>query len=406
MIERVVEDGDSDPMLPDTCSRHDSGYAQALRCAMRLRSHTNVIRRASVLVGLLCCVSSRIAAQRISALVDSLRRANAIPEIGYAVVSAEATCELQVIGVRQAGTDRTASVDDRFRIGSITKTITSLIASRLVHEHTIQWDTRLFDLLPELRAGSNSAYRALTLRDLLSFRARLIPWTYTDPRPSLTQFTGEADVQRRAFLRWALQQAPVPSGDGVHFSNVAYVAAGAMLERASGKRYSQLVQDLGDSAHIAFGFGAPNSRDSLDTWGHREDGSAEAPGDNIRLEWLQPAGNLNMSLPELAAYARLHLQGLAGHSSLLDREAFDALHTGRRVWALGWKWTVDPDGEIRSFHAGNPGSFLSMVYLHHRKGRAFVVVSNKQSESAQESLNLIYDALRAKYDRADAECPE
>ncbi len=331
--------------------------------------------------------------------LDSLRQAHGIPAIGYAVVTADSVLELHLSGVRQAGTDRAVTRDDRFRIGSNTKTVTSLIAAVLVHQGLIQWDTRFFDLFPELRAEADPAYHALTLLDLLTFRVRLVPYTYTDSAPSPTQFTGDGDAQRKDFMRWAVQQAPVEVGDGIHFSNLAYVLAGAMLERASEKSYAQLVDGIALPLGIHFNFGAPNRADPMTTWGHRADGSLEAPADHVKLDWLMAAGNLNCSLPDLAAYAQLHLRGLQGRSQLISQAEFEYLHTGAPTWALGWRWTTDADGHIRSFHVGNPGAFLTEVFVHHASRLAYVLVANRQSPATQEALDTLYEQLVRRFEQ-------
>jgi CubicO group peptidase (beta-lactamase class C family) len=325
-----------------------------------------------------------------TSFIDSLRHVHGVPTIGYAVLTADSVLAMEVVGVHRTGTDQVATLDDRFRIGSCTKTVTSHIAAQLVHSGVITWNTRLFDLYPEWKAGSKKVYQQLTLLDLLTFRTRLVRYTYTDPEPLISAFSGDADAQRTAFAQWALQQPPVPKGDGTNFSNLAYVLAGTMLERASGRSYAELVEELSSPHGIDFQFGAPNRFDSLAIWGHRPDGTAEAPADDIKLEWLMAAGNLNTSLPDLATYTQVHLRGLEGRDPILSSEAFRNLHMGSPIWALGWMWTTDTDGSTRSFHVGNPGAFLTYIFVHHTTGRGYVLVANRQSEGTQEALDALY----------------
>lgn len=333
--------------------------------------------------------SESVCAQH-AAFVDSLRQVHDVPAIGYAVLTADSVLAMEVVGVRRSGTDQGVTLVDRFRIGSCTKTVTSHIAAQLVQQGVIAWDTRLLDLYPEWKARSKKAYQHLTLLDLLTFRTRLVRYTYTDPEPRITAFSGDAHAQRTALAQWALQQPPVPKGDGIHFSNLAYVLVGAMLERASGRTYAQLVDELATPHGIDFHFGAPNRFDSLAIWGNRPDGTTEAPADDIKLEWLMAAGNLNASIPDLATYVQVHLRGLEGRDPILASEEFRNLHMGAPTWALGWMWTTDADGGKRSFHVGNPGAFLTYIFVHHDTGRAYVLVANRQSEGTQEALDALY----------------
>jgi CubicO group peptidase (beta-lactamase class C family) len=102
-------------------------------------------------------------AQKNSSFADSIRIKYKIPELAYAVVSSDSIFEIQSLGFQRANSKLKADINDKFRIGSCTKTITSYIAELLVKEGKLQWNTKFFDLYPELKAHSNKAYYDLTL---------------------------------------------------------------------------------------------------------------------------------------------------------------------------------------------------------------------------------------------------
>jgi CubicO group peptidase (beta-lactamase class C family) len=351
-------------------------------------------RRALALVLVL---GAQLVPAQTGRLADSLRRAYEIPELAYAVVSSDSVLEMHVLGIRKWGTDHMAGPDNRFRIGSNTKAITGFIAARLVKEGTLSWDTRFFDLYPELKEQSHRAYHDLTLLDLLTFRTRLLKWTYTDSVPSTTEITGDDGAQRIAFMAWCLRQPPVPETSGPSFSNPAYVAAGLMLEKATGRPYKELVGDLGAELDINFAFGAPNSTDSLQPWGHDKDLRPEPPGMNNKLEWLLAAGNIQLSVPGFAKFIRLQLAGAAGRSPGMSAEEFRFLHQGRERFAIGWFWEKEPTGDVVIYNFGNPGTFLSKVFMLPEKDRAFILVCNAQSTGAEEGLDVLYTELRRRY---------
>jgi CubicO group peptidase (beta-lactamase class C family) len=330
-------------------------------------------------------------------LADSIRVKYRMPELCYAVVSADSVIEMYALGERKIHSGSTATLNDRFRIGSNTKAITSFIAARLVKQGKISWDTKFFDLFPELKAGSRKEYHDLTLLNLLSFRTRLFPYTYTYSKPAKGQFTGGEERQRYQFAEWFFQQKPVPAKDSINFSNLGYVAAGLMLEKASGKSYKQLVTQLGEQLGIAFGFGQPNAKDPLQTWGHDNRLTPEPPGDDYKLNWLLAAGNINVSLPDYAKFIQLQLKGLKGRSPLLTKEEFHFLHFGLSGVSVGWFSDVTAKGAQYSYNIGNPGSFLTMVYIHPKEDLAFIFFTNVQTEKAEEGLATLYDELKKKY---------
>lgn len=349
-----------------------------------------------VLAVVLTCGSHTASAQT-EIRADSIRRLYEIPELAYAVVSADSVLEMHVLGYRRWGADYAAGPDDRFRIGSNTKAITGFIAARLVKQGVLSWDTRFFDLYPELKEQSRPAYHDLTLLDLLTFRTRLLKWTYTDTVPTPAEITGDEPAQRYAFMAWCLRQAPVPKTSGPSFSNPAYVAAGLMLEKATGHSYSELAADLGKELGIHFAFGAPNATDKDQPWGHDRDLEPEPPQENQKLNWLLAAGNIQLSLPDYAKFIQLQLAGAAGRSPLLSAEEFRFLHQGRQRFAVGWFWEKEAAGDVVVYNIGNPGTFLSKVYMLPEKDRAFIFLCNAQTLAADEGLDKLYEVLRGRY---------
>ena len=353
--------------------------------------------RTLISVGVFLVFLFPVSAQGTLAIADSIRRAYQIPELGYAVVSSSEVLELQVIGVKKAGATRPAEPTDKFRIGSNTKAITGFIAAQLVKEKKINWNTRFFDLFPELKAQSKRAYYKVTLLDLLTFRTRLIPYTYTNEVPGQGQFTGNETQQRYQFAAWFFRQQPVKSKKGLHFSNLGYVAAGQMLEKVSGKSYKELVTDLGAQLDIHFGFGNPNTADTLQPWGHGIGLVPEGPGDNYKLEWLLPAGNIHVSLPDYCKFVQLQLAGFTGRSELLSKEEFQFLHYGLPKFAIGWFWATDENNQTFSYNVGNPGTFLTKVFVFKDLDRAFVLFANAQTPEADAGLDVLYEELKRKY---------
>ncbi len=341
--------------------------------------------------------SGFVYSQRTATFADSIRKAYNIPELSYAVVSSDSILEIRALGTRKINSGLTATLNDRFRIGSNTKAITGFIAAQQVKQGKITWNTRFFDLFPEMKAASRKEYHHLTLLNLLTFRTKLFPYTYTDPVPGKGQFTGNEEEQRYQFAQWFFKHEPVRRPDSVCFSNLGYVAAGMMLEKACGKSYKQLVKELGNQLAIDFRFGQPNIEDPLQTWGHNAMLTPEAPTDNFKLNWLLPAGNINVTLPDYIKFIQLQLNGLNGDSPLLTKEEFNFLHFGLARFAVGWSVNTDDKNNVFSYHEGNPGTFLTKVYVFPRTNKAVILFANAQTDSAEEGMDILLARLRTKY---------
>jgi CubicO group peptidase (beta-lactamase class C family) len=341
--------------------------------------------------------SCTLQSQPNKSFADSVRKAYHIPELVYAVVSSDEIYEEQALGIKRINTAIPAALTDKFRIGSNTKAITGFIAALLIKQGKIEWGTKFFDLFPELKTGSDPAHYQMTLLELLSFRTRLYSYSYYYDKPEQKDFTGDESQQRYQFTAWFLKQPPVKDSGTIHFSNLSYVAAGLMLEKASGKSYKQLVRDLGKKLNIDFNFGQPNSLDSLQTWGHNKDLIPEPPGDNYKLNWLLPAGNINVSLPDYIKFIQLQLKGLKGKSDLLTAKEFNFLFSGLPEFAIGWFPDKDKQYHVLYTNTGNPGSFLSRVIVCKESDHAFIVLLNTQTEEANTALDIVSDHLLNEY---------
>jgi CubicO group peptidase (beta-lactamase class C family) len=341
--------------------------------------------------------SSMLQSQSSKNCADSIRTVYHIPELAYAVVSSDKVYEEQALGVKRINTTTPAALTDRFRIGSNTKAITGFIAALLVKDGKIKWDTKFFDLFPELKATSDPAHYNLTLLNLLSFRALLYKYTYTYEKPEQKDFTGDESQQRYQFTRWFLKQPAIKNTGKMHFSNLGFIAAGLMLEKVSGKSYKQLVEELGKKLGIDFRFGQPNSLDSLQTWGHNKALIPEPPGDNYKLNWLLPAGNINVNLPDYVKFIQLQLKGLKGESNLLTASEFNFLHTGLPEFALGWFPGKDKNNHVLSMNTGDPGSFLTRVIVCRETNKAYIIFFNAQTDEGYTALDVFADVLLNKY---------
>ena len=110
-----------------------------------------------------------------------------------------------------------------------------------------------------------------------------------------------------------------------------------------------------------------------------------------------PAGNIHVSLPGYARFIQLQLQGLSGKSGLLTREEFEFLHFGLARFSVGWFWRTDENGRPYSYNVGNPGTFLTKVFVFGTQDRAFILFANAQSGETDTGLDILYAELKKRY---------
>jgi D-alanyl-D-alanine carboxypeptidase len=339
----------------------------------------------------------------LQANADSIRTAFGIPEMGYAVVSADSILEVRTFGIKRADSSIPAEPGDRFHLGSCTKAITGFIAGLMVSRGQIDWETRFFDLCPELEAASNAAYSDITLVDLSSHRAWLQPLTEDEEFPEIGKFHGAVAEQRFQFVAWALTLEPVETEEAISYSNAGYSAAALMLERASGKTWEELVGDLGHELDLDFGLSWPNASDPKQPWGHTQGDSGlvpTPPTDEYDLHWVEPAGDINMSVLDYAKFLQMQLRGLRGDGPLLSREEYEFLHSGMPDhYSIGWAWGENDQGHLVSAHSGSADTFWCYARVIKDIDRAYAVFANCGSEDCDAGVRKLLVRLMKEYGR-------
>jgi CubicO group peptidase (beta-lactamase class C family) len=97
-------------------------------------------------------------------VADALYRFQ-VPGAAVAVVENGDVVYLNGFGVKEFGSTRPVMPDTMMMIGSITKSMTTMLAASLVDAGRVTWETRLVDLLPEFAVGDPGLTRGLTIRD-------------------------------------------------------------------------------------------------------------------------------------------------------------------------------------------------------------------------------------------------
>ena len=352
-----------------------------------------------LLLPLLLALTNLSYSQSILSFADSVRQYYKIPELAFAVVSSDSVLECHVMGVKRANTTYAAQAGDRFHIGSNTKAITAFIAALLVKEKKIQWNTTILSLFPELRWRTRYVYDTVTLANLLTFRGRLQGYTYTSASPAFRELHGDYAAQRMQLAANFLTQAPMKADkDGLTPSNVGYIVAGLMLEKASGKPYKTLVQELGRRLGIGFGFDYPNLKDTTQPWGHDAELQPLPPAENYKMNWLLAAGNINVSLEDYARFVRLQLMGLKGKSDLLPKKTFEQLLFGMPQFSYGWfNMPAKETGHHVAFNEGNAGAFITRVHIIKEADRGYIIFTNAATTATQDVIAVLLKELAKRY---------
>jgi len=189
-------------------------------------------------------------------------------------------------GERVVGGDE-VSTDDRFRIASISKTVTAIVTMQLVEDGVLALDDPIGDVVTGFLgiARPDPDAAAITVRELLSHTAGF-------PKYESVFFGAGATTCADAAVR-ALSSG-VSSGGSYNYSNMSYCVLGLLIEAVTGKPYERVADE-----HLLRPLGIDGMR-MTSTYEVGPDEVAHAIGPNRNyMETLGAAGAWNATPADL-----------------------------------------------------------------------------------------------------------
>ena len=343
----------------------------------------------------------------LAVLLEPLRAEAGLPALAALVIHADGRVEIAATGKRRLDADTPVTAGDKWHIGSNTKAMTAALAARLVEKGAIGWDTTLAAAFPDLADAMRPDWRGVTLAQLLgmvggagadigALAAWRAFWAGGKPLPDL----------RLDLVREVTAAPPAaPPGSKFIYSNASYVMAGAMLERATGRPWEDLLRaELFEPLGMeGAGFGAPTGDQP---WGHRAmpliggllGPSAVDPAggraDNPAA--LGPAGTVHLTLADYAKWLRAVLDGAAGKGGFLTPDSWARLLApGLDNYALGWGAVATPWAGDRPalLHAGSNTMWFFNARLAPARGFAVAIATNTAGPATEKAIARATDRL-------------
>ena len=110
-------------------------------------------------------------AEDVSALLEPIRQKHALPALAAAAVLDGKIVAIGATGMRQMGGTKPVTVEDKWHLGSCTKSMTASLAAMLVDEGKIGWQSTVGGVLGKQVKDMDSKWAPVTLELLLGHRA-------------------------------------------------------------------------------------------------------------------------------------------------------------------------------------------------------------------------------------------
>jgi CubicO group peptidase (beta-lactamase class C family) len=344
-----------------------------------------------------------ISQAELEEIIAGISQKYGVPAMAAAVVTDQGLQQAAAVGVRKWGDPTPVTLDDSWPLGSDTKIMTSALASILVDQGKLSWDSTVSDMFPDIAASIHPDFKSVTLLQLLSHRAGLPH----DIDYDLLDQSAPIQDQRVAAARMALSQKPTNTpGTVTQYSNIGYVIAGAMIERATGMDWESAIEQylFSPLGMASAGFGGLGTAGMVDQpWGHYQSGPPEvccngpAAANNPRV--LGPAGFVHCTIQDWARFITDQLRGARGEPAFLSSQAYTTLLTNYGGdYSLGWA-LVEGDwaGGVAYQHAGSNGIYYAEAWVVPNLNLAAMVVANAAGrttfDAAKEAIERIYEMI-------------
>ncbi len=346
----------------------------------------------------------------LSEMLAGIPASMGTPAIGVLLVEDGKTRGLGVSGLRKAGDGTVVELDDKWHLGSCTKSMTATLAATFVEEGAITWETTLSEILgKELKMREE--YESVTLGMLLANRSGIagsLPNSVYDSIETIASVGDLADrellKQRAKYVEAVLNFEPSSTPNTKYeYSNSGFVVAGAMLEEVAGKPWEKLIEErifeaLGMN-HSGFGNAARDDKNKpTQPWPHTNQTTPFAPGGGDDNPWvIGPAGTVHCSLKDIARYLAMHAAREIG-PVIKKPETYEFLHTAvpdNNNYARGWivagaGWTEGPAISHNGTNTMNHCSF----WVAPERGAAVAAFTNcdeNGSETCRAAIELVVE---------------
>jgi CubicO group peptidase (beta-lactamase class C family) len=330
-----------------------------------------------------------------------------VPGASVAVVQNGEVVYLNGFGVKELGGTEPITPDTLMAIGSITKSMTTMLAATLIDDGRLTWDTRLIDLLPDFAAGDPALTKSLTVHDAFCNCSGL-------PSRDLPLYFESGKLTPQWMVTALADVAPTtPFGKQFQYNNVLIAAGGYALGPAAGGGGDDvgLAYDTAMRERVLGPIGMQRSTFDLQTV--LADGDYALPhaaglAGELRplsliterfLAPVRPSGGLWSSAREMAGFLQTEMTGgvAPGGTRVVSTENLEAtwapgvavpnlyggppeMAASMAHYGLGWE-----SGEYRGLqiinHAGGTAGYTSEIAFLPQANLGIVILTNANALS-------------------------
>ncbi len=174
--------------------------------------------------------------QAVDAYFSTAIASGEVVGAGVSIVHGEQVLLAHGFGIRNSRTGKKVDGQTVFRLGSLSKGFTGVLASDLKSEGKLTWEDRVSDCIPEFELGDRENTDSITLAHLLSHTSGAPYHSYTN----LVEAGLSLDEIASRFV--AVQPISRP-GEMYSYQNALFALAGEIMERVTGQKITTSLEE-------------------------------------------------------------------------------------------------------------------------------------------------------------------
>ncbi|MBN2637404.1 MAG: beta-lactamase family protein [Prolixibacteraceae bacterium] len=319
---------------------------------------------------------------------------------------------LKCFGVQKKGESDLINENTVFRLASVSKTISGVLAGILDNEHTINLDDRIVDYLPGFRLENDESTNRLTVRNILSHTTGLVPYAYDnlveEHVPFATILTRLCEVGISA-----------PPGQLYGYQNVMFSLFDTITAIKTSKCYGDLINEKifepfhMDNASTGFEAFEQNPNKAYPHYGSNKSFSTLRLND--RYYSTMPAAGINASISDLANFM---ITILDTSSTVIDNNIRNTVftpqvnsplnrnyfkhwdHVKSKQYAIGWRKVNYKNRDV-AYHGGYVQGYRAEIAVCMEENVGIAFLSNSPNtmgtKTVPEFLNLLFEKKDSEY---------
>ena len=321
--------------------------------------------------------------------IEEILKRQHTPGAGVAIVRKNGPEWIAGIGLADVASNRPATAETLFRIGSISKGFVSLSVLKLQQEGRLNLQDTLRSRAPDLEF--NNPWEATDPVRIVNLLEHTAGWDDLSIRDFATDFPDDRTLKEGLDISRASRISRWKPGTLYSYSNSGPPAAAYVVERITGQRFEDYVERTWFKPlrmATASYFYTPAVRENLATPYHG-DGKTPFP------YWhsiLRPAGSINASATDMANYLQFYLnRGSFNGTELLPASAIDRMeaptttYAAREGMTTGYglsNSTLDAEGWLYHGHDGGVDGGQTLFGYLPKEGVGYIVMINSSNRGA------------------------